>query len=134
MKHKHLVIDHAKRARVWAEEYAFKNPNLFDSTLCGLCAIASVKLFELLSDDGYTPLIAASVEGWEMHVFILLSGELIDITASQYGQPPIVITDKARANKRYWRIDRTFQSVEDFLAWQRKERWIPSQIALTRAN
>src|SRR5258705_13818491 len=81
-----------QRARYWAEDYVQEEWNegneWFDNDLCGMCAIASAKLWLELKAVGYEPMIVWSpVE----HFFVLLDGHVIDITATQYNESEIVI-------------------------------------------
>jgi len=62
-----------------------------EPSLAGLCGYASLLLDDVLKKKGYNPQIIKGRGHW----FIKCEGYLIDITASQFGQPNVVVRDFA---------------------------------------
>ena len=91
-------------ARAWAERTAAPY-RWFDADLTGFCALASQKLFRLLTQTGHRPLLAAC---FDEHVFVVLPDLdlLVDVTASQFELPDVVIlrysTVQATADVPSW--------------------------------
>lgn len=59
----------------------------YEAHMRGLCATATLYLFEKLRAEGMDAVMVAGVDHW----FVVCDGWLVDITATQFGQRPIVI-------------------------------------------
>jgi hypothetical protein len=56
-----------------------------------MCAIASIKLYERLKDLD-PKLVLNTINRWD-HVYVLVGGYIVDITASQFMKDPVFIKD-----------------------------------------
>ena len=119
----------ARKARIWAEEYA--RTHRFCRDLGGMCAIASAKLFRLLTDAGYDH-VRIAVNG--AHAFVICDEEIIDVTATQFGFDKIVITplSKVGSSEYFWQAENTFKSVQAFAKYQNENDWSEDQIPTYR--
>jgi hypothetical protein len=89
----------ATKIREELESFAERNPGGRFSTepnLAGMCGYGSVMLYEALSEAGFKPKIAAGHGHW----FVVCEGYLVDATATQFGQPKVVVRnyEKVRAS------------------------------------
>jgi hypothetical protein len=82
-----------KASRNVMEHYA--KANNFNKDLGGLCFDASAYLAKRLRRNGIRSKVVAS----NYHCFLKLKGKIIDITASQFGGPAILIVDQDKADK-----------------------------------
>jgi hypothetical protein len=110
--------------RLWAEEYA--SVNGFPDDLCGMCAIASAKLWRSLAGGGIYGVIAHSrIE----HFFMVLDDYVIDITATQFGVVnPVTILPKSYAKASYWRINKVLTNDRRMRQYQTRRQWCPDEI------
>lgn len=92
-----------------------------DDTLAGLCGIASGYLFLALQKAGIKAKIAVS----EIHAFILVEDQIVDITASQFGLEDICIVDTKTAIEDFWEIEFVFKTLRGFINHQRE--WLTEQ-------
>ena len=89
------IIQIAEENRKWAESVAnyflsqSKDRWFFSSNLCGMCAIASLRLFRELRAAGYEAQIAYTLG----HVFVVYDNLIIDITATQFGYDRVFICE-----------------------------------------
>lgn len=116
-----IIKDIARQAREWADENAKGH---FSSDLCEFCGIASVNLFLLLKKYGFSPKIAVS----HCHAFVICDDYIVDVTASQFGEPDICVLKLHKVCEDYWDVEETFQNVDDFMkeqvAWPKLQRAI----------
>lgn len=98
------AINHAVTGfRRALETYVGEDPHQFLARLpAGACKAVSLLLARYLHDMGFgSPYLVANGdrapegETWETHAWLQLDGLLIDITADQFGQPPVMITDRS---------------------------------------
>lgn len=54
----------------------------YGGSLCGFCCSASVQLFRLAKDNGLDGVTLGATGG---HVFNLFEGQIVDVTATQFG-------------------------------------------------
>lgn len=95
-----------------------------EDTLYGFCAIASADLFVHLIDSGYMPVLHVSEMKDEFHVFVSVENHILDITASQFGDAPVVVIDKEKALVRdYWCIDYTFNDLNELHQYLKNVEW-----------
>lgn len=101
---KRKVYNAARRARRWAE----RNWQSYycDETFCGLCGVAAAQLLTELQKDGIYAKIACSDE----HAFVLYRGYVIDVTATQFGEPKILIKPYPQEEFHNWHYHDTFRS------------------------
>lgn len=114
------VISIARRVRKWAERTNNRRVWPFNDDLCGMCAIASVKLFKELNAAGITN---ARICENDEHCFIIWHGYIIDVTATQFGftnEPITVIKVKdVDSYYRFWKAKRVFKCVKKYVEHQR---------------
>lgn len=112
----------ARRARRWAE----KNRQSYYCTddMCGLCGVAAVKLWEELRKDG----IKAQIACHDYHAFVLYRGYIVDVTATQFKLPKILICKKQYLKKEDYKYTHTFRSPKKFIEHQRLTGWPEDQI------
>lgn len=117
----------AQKARNWVEDYALTHS--IPSDLCGLCAIASGELWRRLYDQR----IYSAIAGSEYHFFNLLLNEkdawtILDITATQFDERPIVMLNIDETDKFYWTILDIFYSDRQVLSYQKCYHWPEWQV------
>jgi len=122
----------ANNTRRWAEKEADKEG--FDpETLSCFCARGAAELFRRLKRAGLSPRLAYAYDGdcWA-HIYVRCERYLIDITASQFGHPNVVVrhTNDITNEGWYWtEVVNTFESVEDLQRTQEELGWPEEQIA-----
>lgn len=85
---KQRLLHIARDARKRLERYAAES-NIYFPHLGGLCHKASLVLVKQLLHMKHEPRLLSSMHHW----FVVCDGFLIDITASQFGQPPVIVID-----------------------------------------
>lgn len=80
------LLSAARDARKMLEKYALKS-NIYFPHLGGLCYKASLVLMKRLLVMNFKPKLLTSMAHW----FVVCDGFIIDITASQFGQPPVIV-------------------------------------------
>lgn len=119
----------------------------FPRDLQGMCGIAAARIFHELTMRGHGPgtetdtLIAAS----DGHAFatanVLVNGQaqrmVLDVTATQFKRPPIVLRpveyaqhDVDWGSHKFWSHKQTFKSQRELAKWQQEARWPAKQVAL----
>jgi hypothetical protein len=68
------------------------------------CAVSSWVLFKTLKELGYKPKFAVGTYSGCQHAFVTLSGNVIDITASQFGLKPVTIAPLRNSKWRVWTV------------------------------
>jgi hypothetical protein len=137
---KPIVKDLAQCTRNWAEKT--RDRVCAPSNLMGMCAIASAHLHRVLADAGVKTVIAAN----NGHVFLLLNGCVLDITATQFsrevgddGYPAVFYRRhslilsgcteyRTRLWDSHWHALHKFTTVEELNLWQRN--WSSNQQAV----
>jgi hypothetical protein len=108
MKQKRSIKKVAVDVRKTLEKIA-PRLNIHAAHLQGACGYGSVMLFEELKRAGYKPRIAQGSGHW----FVVCDGKLVDVTATQFGQPKVVVRDFIRIqdennkfiyNRQYWTL------------------------------
>lgn len=142
-----LLTQIAEGVRKEAENYAEEEG--YDSDLCGLCAIASVWLFQDLKKNGFKPIICVSREKdtWGCwHVYLEVDGYVVDITATQFNisdgveihhvnHSGEILLRAGRSNFWYWRPYKQFKTIEGLVAFMKRAGWMESEIpTLTNEN
>lgn len=103
----------------------------FSADLNGMCAIASGMLFEQLTMRGYKPIIAMSEGEYDSaHCFVLLEDMILDVTASQFGEPDIVIAHEKSVDMWYWTPRIQFGMVRSLLKHQKRTGWPKHQLVV----
>lgn len=87
-----------------------------DKSLSCLCGVASGYLFLALQKAGIKAKIAVS----EIHAFLLVEDQIVDITASQFGKEDICIIDAKTAIEDFWEIEFVFKTLRGFINHQRE--------------
>lgn len=117
--------------RDWCYDNRYNiNPKGYDTDLCGMCAIASAKLFEALEQLGYKPTIAiAECEDDAAHCYIVCNDHVLDITSSQFGMEPIeIVHEKLACDLWFWNTKIILYSVDELIKYQKKTRWPKYQL------
>lgn len=105
-----------------------------ERTLAGYCARASALLSIALMREG----IKYTISGGRGHFFIMWEGNIVDVTATQFGTqfPKTMIRNKesirtiaGRYDERFWKPTENFCSCEELWAWQNKLKWPDEQIS-----
>jgi hypothetical protein len=109
----------AAEIRKWVET-TFKTRANFLPSLEGYCAIASYHLWKALKDKGIQSIFV--VNAWDTHAFLVYSGYIIDITATQFSDeyPKVMVKKLASVGKdeREWMIGRvalTEEKIQELL-------------------
>jgi len=73
--------------------------------LDGYCALSSVALHQALNKANIPTTFAHSKNPdiKTFHVYLLYDDDIVDITADQFGEPPIVITKRSLEHGWYWK-------------------------------
>ena len=124
------VIETAALARLWAEERASRLDDSDPDDLSCYCAIASVKLSMLLTAAAIKHRIAMADDLCGSHVFVLVDGWIVDVTATQFGVDDKIFVKHERAPDLRWfhKITRTFGDVHSLVLWQLKKGWPKDQM------
>ena len=117
----------ARRVRKKLERDFPMNP-----TLKRLCVVASTTLHRWLRRHGFKPTLA----GNSNHVFVILDGMIIDITATQFDKPTPVTTwpVKRRWKHLYWTITFEEPTVHQMMRWSEAVGWPEQQLPKTRTS
>lgn len=127
------VYDIAKQTRLWAERTGKRKKFPYD--LCGMCAIASGRLFRDLSRAGFRPQLVMS----DNHCFVRLNGYAVDITATQFHpyerkkvliKPVELLQDDDRSP---WNYHTVSASRREMRRMQIEQGWPPSETVATPA-
>ena len=125
------ILRIARKCRKWAESRAVFLDDV-DTDLCGMCAIASRKVFRELRKAG----ISSKLIVGQDHVFNLVNVDrkphILDITASQFGSFKEVTLmpypDLGKAD--WWSKCRAFKSESGLLSYMRRDGWPTGQITM----
>lgn len=99
------ILEIAKETRKWAMQNRHKNG--FPKDLCGMCAIAAMRLFDDLAENGIQAKLAINNRTGAGHCFVLVDDDVIDITATQFGMEPVFVRPLEHAqsiSRRQWKI------------------------------
>jgi hypothetical protein len=123
LNNKAKVLEIARAARKWTEEFAIKNPHIGDPVdLSSYCAIAAGKLCSMLQEAG----VDAKIANNDSHAFVLVDDYIVDITATQFGAPKKVMLVTAKMGTRFkwfWEIDKVHLNKTAFRSSQRLQGW-----------
>ena len=76
----------------------------FQTDMCGMCAIASYRMYKQLRKAGFRAHIyIAKHYGLRAHAYIMVGKYIIDCTATQFDKAPIIIKKKSPHDDWYWR-------------------------------
>lgn len=114
----------ARLARRWAMRHREKY-NCSDD-LAGMCAIATGYLHRLFNKVGIESFLCVNHE----HCFVLASGYIVDITATQYGFRPVTIVPADKVEQEFWFIEKRFKSVNSIHDYQIDAGWPFDQLVL----
>lgn len=121
----------ARSARYWAEQEAKKDN--FYPDLTAFCARGAAELFRRLKSVGLKPRLVETRRPYEAHIYVQCCGYIIDTTASQFGEPKVIVRRKGvkkHEDAWYWTsIWKTFTSVGALQKNQKRTRWPEEQIA-----
>lgn len=131
-----LIRKLANEVRKWAEHIQKTTDDEYgyDEDLCGLCAIASARLHFRLKQHNIESTI---IHGWA-HVFLVIEGVVVDVTATQFAWtveditgrpvPKILIINWAdidvdENNTGPWSQLHEFPTIKQLIDCQRKTGW-----------
>ena len=126
-----LVYTLATDVRYWAEGKAGKH----NQELCGWCAKASAELWRRL--HAHNPRMSIKIclasNEWMSHVFLQIEDHIVDVTASQFGEfrgvPVVIEHERELQHVEYFQVEDIFLNPNELIAYQKKTRWPPDQIA-----
>lgn len=139
------LIDHrrdtirntAERIREYAESYATINQfNI--TTLEGVCAFATGELFKALKSFNINSTIHVSIDTPKKpenflcyHTFLKVEDYVIDVTATQFKRPKILIEKLTSLEKKrwFWKTHLKFTDVKSLVEWQKKHKIPEDQLA-----
>lgn len=117
-------------AKAVREEVVRKNEDEelgFGDYLEGMCAVASVILFQKLKDNQFDPRIAYALHNneEEAHVFCIVDDLIVDVTATQFGffDVEILKIGCPHSQRWFWKPVRKFATVEELVIRQKKDGW-----------
>lgn len=122
----------ARNVRRWAERYAEENDHPCD--LNGVCAIAAGEVWKRLKALNANPVLCIAIYNPPAfaHCFVECSGYLIDVTATQYKGPKVLVRRKelAQSQSSHWVATWKCKTISDFYKEQVKEKWPDEQTVL----
>lgn len=95
------------------------------------CAIVSASLSVALHRRRIKHRIHYAGAGWGCHVFVVVDGYLLDLTAKQFNDniEPIVFRPlEKREREWYWKTKYTFANAKELIRFQHKTDWPEDQI------
>jgi hypothetical protein len=128
------IVKVARAVRKWAEAEQRKT-NWYPESLCGMCARAAAKLAATLRAAGFNTSIRVMTYNCA-HASVLLNNTyIVDVTATQFGEPPVVIARRLKVGFRFkwwWRevnLHSEHEDLKTFSVWQRLKGWCETQTA-----
>lgn len=123
------ILRIARSTRRWAKrtvkQTVFQNDNLG-----GFCAIGAVRLFQNLRKEGVNAKLAVTHSTWGGHCYVLVDNYIVDVTATQFGQEPVLIVSTKEAYKRStpflphpWSKRKVYDSVSEFHSLLKRTGW-----------
>ena len=118
MKNKKAILKIAKKVRRQCEIFV-KSPDALGhdfankSNLTCMCAVASHALTTALKKQNISCKMIHGKFGYASHCWVEVDGHMVDITATQFDLPPVII---ARTYKGYTPLD-TIKSPKDLSNW-----------------
>lgn len=100
----------------WLLNY-YDSPRDIPKHLAGYCGYGSVMVHEALKEHGFKPKIARADGHW----FVVCGSLLVDVTASQFSQPMVVVRNYKNVKNiiesnercmRFWKADRLCSNVK----------------------
>ena len=121
----------AKACREWAEKFAKKTDD-YPKNLCGMCAIASAKVFIELKNKGYRPELRLWMGEWGGHCFVVVDDHIVDITATQFpdfsDSKVLVIHEREADMFEFYKTTKVFETVKQLQKHQKNTKWPTEQI------
>lgn len=131
----------ATQCRLWAERANKIRPQhkRFPPSLKGMCAIATARVVNELHRHKVTNAVAIANVG---HCFAMVDDIVVDVTASQFSRPNVVVAPHSTLSRSYtiirfdsggtarlypWRIAHTFRSAAELREHQ-VDKWPREQI------
>ena len=121
--------------RAWHVEYDRPVPVPLST---GTCGRTSLLLQKILQADGYAArwCIGSALqecgffdgEGWRSHAWVVCSDLILDITADQFGAPPVIVSPVGDSRYResnvdpaseVWQVKRDLAASEAMVLWRR---------------
>lgn len=119
ISHKQAIRRIANDVRRWSKlAVSTEWGSCYGQNLSGFCTHSAIELFRRLLRAGYKPQLALAADSgkWEDHswghCFVLCEDLVVDVTASQFLQPHVVVRSaRASKTKWFWRPLKTYQSI-----------------------
>ena len=114
----------ARNVRKWAEKYAKENH--YPRDLCGMCAIAAGEMWRRLKGRGANPILCIALYDPPFaHCFVECNGYLIDVTATQYDGPKVLVRRKelAQSQSECWVATWKCRTISGFYKHQVVDKW-----------
>ncbi len=117
MGKKATIVKIARRVRETFEKGNAKL-RIYPPHLNGACLSASVMLFDELTEAGFTPAVVSS----HSHMFVVCDEFMIDITATQFGHPGVLVRHYSKLKEKikqnvilaeWWQEVTRYYSVEE---------------------
>lgn len=122
------VIQQGLAVRKWAQDKAGN----YEQDLCGWCAICSAELWKRLGKIGLSAEIFVTEVYGISHVFLMMDGYIVDVTASQFSEfqryEVVIIPEGEGKAYGFYEGNKTFKSAKDLKAYQFRTKWPRTQI------
>lgn len=125
--------DVATRVRAWAEKAAAAS--YYPDDLEGFCAFGARRLFAELRKAGHDPRLCAAFDPAQesyWHAFVTCEGFVVDVTATQFRQPPVVVLPVAPLMPYYWHARLSYRTDGGFVKRMLAEDWPSDEILFNR--
>lgn len=120
------ILTIARQVRKWAEDQNWKS-----SDLMGMCGIAAAELWRQLKKNGIESTICVWDEDFSGHCFVVVdeTETLVDVTATQFGKPKVVVKKYRQCKGSFWDVTYTFSDPKELVTYQKAAHWPTSQTA-----
>ena len=138
MGNKSNIIKIARACRKTLEDGNAKL-RLYAPHMNGACLTASVALFDELTAAGFKPILISS----QTHMFVVCDGHMVDITATQFGHPCVIVQPYEKIKKlikeniilaEWWDEMNSFGSVEEASLTNLRLEYARIKVAAKRAH
>ena len=134
------ILRIARKTRAWAE--LNRDAGGFPFDLNGMCAIAAMKLFDDLTQQGFAAHIAINNRVNMGHCFVIVDNHVVDVTATQFGKETVFFKPLADAKNTVpsrfepspWKFTKLHDSIETFRKHLKKSGWPKHQVELTHGG
>ena len=125
------ILKIAKNIRLELEGLANKYPSYYRTDLCGLCAIGSMKLHNILKKHKIKSELHYNLN----HVFIVTNGYILDVTATQFEFKKKVIFRKYSGKlSYYWHNRQIYKTPKELKLRLINDCWSNEQVEVPTWN